>query len=79
MNDNEKLPNPYGKLGGIQHRKKVEEVELSIQNRGFKTIKEFLIRLFGKKKRFIDVAAIDKEEMQLNYTKLENKLKKACQ
>ncbi|MCB1157044.1 MAG: hypothetical protein H7A25_08645 [Leptospiraceae bacterium] len=59
-----KVPNPYGKLGSPKHRLKVEEVETSIQNRGFMAIKEYLLRLFGNKCRYIDVVAMKDDETE---------------
>lgn len=58
----EKQPtNPYGKLGGPSHKKKVNEVAEDIKNRKLSAILERIIRFISGKKRFIDVAAVDEE------------------
>ncbi|MEM7184926.1 MAG: hypothetical protein AAF518_28795 [Spirochaetota bacterium] len=62
-----KIPNPYGKLGSPKHRVKVEEVETSIRNRGLIAIKEYLLNLFGKKRRYIDVVAMGNQDEPIEY------------
>ncbi len=57
-----KIPNPNGRKGGERHQKKVEEVAQNLKKRGFKTVYEYFIRtLFGRKNRYADIVAIDKE------------------
>ena len=62
--DEKQVPNPYGKLGGIEHRKKVEEVAQDVENRGLFARLEHFIRFISGKKRFVDVAALNKESLK---------------
>ena len=59
MSDEKKNPNPYGKLGGPEHRKKVEEVGKEVRERNLATIFERAIELLTGKKRYVDVAGVD--------------------
>jgi hypothetical protein len=53
-----KIPNPYGKKGGLEHQELIEEIYEDIEKRGFSPFKEFFLRLFRlNKKRFVDVVA----------------------
>ncbi|MCB1158420.1 MAG: hypothetical protein H7A25_22740 [Leptospiraceae bacterium] len=62
MKTDKKTPNPYGKLGGPKHREKVIEVAGEIKQKGFTVIFEKMVRLFGIKRRFVDIAGLDETE-----------------
>lgn len=57
------IPNPYGKLGGIEHRQKVTEVALEVEKRGLFARLEYLIHFISARKRFVDVAGINKNSL----------------
>ena len=64
MEKYKKIPNPYGKLGGPEHRKKVIEVTEEIIERKKSFVIEFFVKIFGRKKgRFVDVAAFEEEKL----------------
>ncbi len=55
------VPNPYGKLGGPDHRAQVERIAEEIKARGLNPEKEFLVKCtLEKQRRFVDVAALEK-------------------
>ena len=60
--DEKKVPNPDGKLGGKEHRKKVKEVSQEVKKKGLIVVFEKLIRLFKNKKRFVDIAGLNEQE-----------------
>jgi hypothetical protein len=62
-----KVPYPYGKLGSPKHREKVDEVVEEETLKGFKAIKEYLLNLFGGKKRYMDVAVLDSKDDPISY------------
>lgn len=62
-----KVPNPYGKLGSPKNREKVDEVVEEENLKGFKAIKEYLLNLFGGKKRYMDVAVLDSNDDPISY------------
>jgi hypothetical protein len=64
MSAEKKVPNPYGKLGGPEHKAKVKEVEGEVQKRGLIARLEVMIQLFSGKKRYIDVGGFDPEELE---------------
>ncbi len=47
-------PNPYGKLGGPKHKKKVNEVAEDIKKRKLSAILERIIRFISGKKRYVE-------------------------
>ena len=51
MSEEKRIPNPYGKLGGPEHREKVEEVAKEVQKRNLIAIFERAIELLTGKKR----------------------------
>jgi hypothetical protein len=59
MSEEKKVPNPYGKLGGPEHRKKVEEVGKEVRARNLFAVFEWAIELLTGKKRYVDVAGVD--------------------
>lgn len=64
MKEEKKVPNPYGRKGGLEHQAKVNEVAEEIQTRGFQSIKEQILRFLGMKKyRYADVVAVDNREI----------------
>jgi len=56
-----KVPNPYGKQGGLPHQGKVAEVASDVESRGLKAVQELKVDTPGGEKgaRFIDVAGVD--------------------
>jgi RHS repeat-associated protein len=56
-----KVPNPGGKLGGPEHRAKVEEVVADVKSRGLKPQTELRVDTPGGAKgtRYVDVAGVD--------------------
>ncbi|WP_164521391.1 RHS repeat domain-containing protein [Iodobacter ciconiae] len=58
-----KVPNPFGKAGGPQHRAKVKEIVDDIESRGLVAGQEHLVRTpsGNKSRRFVDVVARDKK------------------
>ncbi len=58
-----KTPNPHGKLGGPEHRAKVDEVAEEMRKRGLDVRTEVNIKTpgGGKKSRFADVGGFDRE------------------
>lgn len=62
MNEDKKIPNPYGRKGGLKHQEKVEEIALEIRDKKRNPVKEFFIRLFtNDKAKFIDVAEFEED------------------
>ncbi|HRG49331.1 MAG TPA: hypothetical protein PLG41_24215 [Leptospiraceae bacterium] len=61
MSEEKKVPNPYGRKGGLEHQAKVEEVAKEVGERGFFVRLEYLVSLVTGKKRFMDVAGLDEE------------------
>ncbi|MRG93552.1 hypothetical protein [Polyangium spumosum] len=57
-----RVPNPDGKKGGKAHRDKVDEVAKDIKKRGLDPVKEYPVDTPGgpKKKRYMDVAGVDR-------------------
>ena len=54
-----KTPNPYGKYGCPEHRKKIAEIAAFYIKKGFRVIFEVPIRLLNGKKRYIDLGVED--------------------
>jgi hypothetical protein len=64
MPEDKKVPNPFGRKGGLEHQAKVNEVAEEIQSRGLQAVKEQILRFLGiGKYRFADVAAVDNREI----------------
>ncbi|MRG93613.1 hypothetical protein [Polyangium spumosum] len=61
-----KVPNPDGKKGGKAHQDKVREVEKDIEKRNLKPKTEYPVDTPGgeKKRRYVDVAGLDKKTEQ---------------
>lgn len=57
-----KIPNPHGRKGSPEHRKKVDETAEEIEKRGLSFLKEFFLRLKDGKWRYADIVAIDKDD-----------------
>ena len=56
-----KVPNPHGKKGGEKHQKLQKKVGEEVERKGFEVIFEYFLRLINGKRRFIDVAGLDKD------------------
>ena len=54
-----KVPNPYGKRGGIEQRSFIEKLVAQITSRTYYADEEHRINVSDDKKRFTDVAALD--------------------
>ena len=65
--DNRKVPNPHGRKGSPEHRQEIQKIAEQIEASGFEAIKEFFIRLFSGKKKFIDVAAVDVNKQAVEF------------
>ncbi len=55
-----KVPNPNGKKGGEKHQNLQAKVGEEVEQKGLERIFEHFIKLFNGKRRFIDVAGLDK-------------------
>ncbi len=55
------VPNPYGKNGGLEHQKTIDELEAEMKDRGLETQREEMIRTpeGEKSKRFVDLTGKD--------------------
>jgi RHS repeat-associated protein len=62
-----KVPNPNGKLGGLEHQALVAEVAADMDRRGLKVVKEHKIPTpnGAKSARYLDVAGFDKATKKL--------------
>lgn len=62
MSQKKKIPNPYGKLGGPEHQKKVLDIVDEMNDKpGLKARIEQILRFFSGKKRFMDIAGLDED------------------
>ena len=62
MSEEKKIPNPYGRKGGLKHQAMVEEIALDIRDKKRNFIKELFIRLFSTNKgKFVDVAEFEED------------------
>ncbi|MDI1434744.1 hypothetical protein [Polyangium sorediatum] len=61
-----RVPNPDGRKGGKAHQDKVDDVAEDIKKRNLDPVKEFPVETPGgpKKKRYMDVAGVDKNTKQ---------------
>lgn len=64
MSEEKKVPNPYGRLGGPEHRAKVREVAEEVQKRGLLARLEVLIELFTGKKRIMDIGGFEPDNAE---------------
>ena len=67
--EKKKVPNPNGKKGGKEHQDLIAEVSEDIDKRGYTPDPEHLIPLTNKKKkcRYVDVAALDEDDLAIEY------------
>lgn len=62
-----KVPNPWGKKGGPEHRKVIDEIAKDIGDSDMDVARESVVRTPNGKKRirFSDVAAINRESQKI--------------
>jgi hypothetical protein len=71
-------PNPYGKRGGPEHQAKIEEIKADLKSRRYKPVGEYQIDVQDgkKKKRYVDVVAIDEMGEVVEYHQVGKRNKK---
>jgi len=60
MSEQKKIPNPDGRKGCEAHRNLIITIEKEVKDKDLEARKEFAVKINEAKKRYLDVAGLDK-------------------